>query len=108
MTGFTDSLTEMLTAALIAEGAQMLAMTAIIAALLVMRRRMNSTFTAKSRFTVWKIVIISLCAPLALAVFSAPQIGRAADSAADIIRPDMVISRQKIFRHAARQRKCTS
>ncbi len=92
MTGFTDSLTEKLTAALIAEGAQMLAMTAIIAVLLVMRRKMNLKFTAKSRFTVWKIAIISLCAPLALAVFSAPQIGRAADSVADIIRPDMVIS----------------
>lgn len=92
MTGFTDSLTEKLTAALIAEGAQMLAMTAIIAVLLVMRRKMNLKFTAKSRFTVWKITIISLCAPLALAVFSAPQIGRAADSVADIIRPDMVIS----------------
>lgn len=92
MTEFTDSLTEKLTAALIAEGAQMLAMTAIIAVLLAMRRKMNLKFTAKSRFTVWKIAIISLCAPLALAVFSAPQIGRAADSVADIIRPDMVIS----------------
>lgn len=92
MTGFTESLTEKLTAALIAEGAQMLAMTAFIAVLLVLRRGMNSKFTAKSRFAVWKITIISLCVPLALAVFCAPQIGSAASSVRDIIRPDTAAS----------------